>query len=270
MEFSERASRIVVLVACAASLGLGSVAAAQTSAFDSAKAAATAQQIADQVKQIRAQETSTDAAFANDLRELQGHAEHLRSGLGSGLGELATAPVVKRVVDLALASSERASAASASAETLAALAGVQTKVNALEGLYGIDVAAPAPKPPAPTIAQADPCKEKVRLVGVEFEIDSDKITPASAATLGAAVEKLDKCKSTSVAIDGYTDSTGPAKYNRKLSQERADAVKAFLVGKGIAAERLKAKGDGEADPIAPNATIAGGAENRRVELTPGS
>jgi len=132
----------------------------------------------------------------------------------------------------------------------------------------VDVASPAPKPPAPTVVQADPCKEKVRLLGVEFASDSDAIAPASADTLKLAIEKLKRCEAISVNIDGYTDSTGPAKYNQELSQKRADAVKAYLIQNGIGASRLSAKGDGETDPIASNGTIAGRAENRRVELSP--
>ena len=118
------------------------------------------------------------------------------------------------------------------------------------------------------IAEADPCKEKVRLTGIEFAFDSDALTPASDATLKLAADKLKKCAAIAVKIDGYTDSTGPAKFNQELSQKRADAVKAYLVQNGIAASRLTTQGDGEADPIASNATIAGRAENRRVELTP--
>jgi outer membrane protein OmpA-like peptidoglycan-associated protein len=269
MVFAPRLPRVIALVACAALLGYGAVATAQ-SAFDSAKAGATAQQIADQVKQVRAQLSSADTTFANDLRELEGHADHLRSGLASGLGEEPTSPVVKRVVDLALAANERAKLAGASAATLQSLDAVQAKVVELEGLYGIDVASPAPAMPAPPIAKADPCQEKVRLIGVEFAFDSADLTPESAATLGIAVEKLKACAAIGVAIDGYTDSTGPAKWNQQLSQKRADTVQAFLIKNGIAADRLSARGDGEASPIASNATIAGRAENRRVELGPKS
>jgi outer membrane protein OmpA-like peptidoglycan-associated protein len=128
---------------------------------------------------------------------------------------------------------------------------LEKSVVALEVAYGVDVAAPAPKPPAPAIARADPCKEKVRLTGVEFAFDSDALTPASDATLKLATDKLKKCAAIAVKIDGYTDSTGAAKFNQELSQKRADAVKAYLVANGIAASRLSATGRRRGGPIAP-------------------
>jgi OOP family OmpA-OmpF porin len=68
-----------------------------------------------------------------------------------------------------------------------------------------------------------------------------------------------------VTIEGHTDNVGKDAYNKKLSQRRAEAVKAYLVKKGIDANRLTAVGYGEEKPIADNATTAGKAENRRVE-----
>jgi OOP family OmpA-OmpF porin len=68
-----------------------------------------------------------------------------------------------------------------------------------------------------------------------------------------------------VTIEGHTDNVGKDAYNKKLSQRRADAVKAYLVKKGIDANRLTAIGYGEEKPIADNATKAGKTENRRVE-----
>lgn len=255
--------------ACLAVAAYATVAAAQA-AFDRSGAEAASKTISAQVKQIRGQIANPPAALAEDLRLLEGHADHLHSGLESGLDEVNTAPVLKRVVDLTLGVNEQAQKASLSAADKASLGALQKDVLALEALYGVDVASPPPKPPPPPVAKADPCKEKVQLSGVEFALDSDALTPASDATLKLAIDKLAKCDKIAVRIDGYTDSTGPAKYNQTLSQKRADAVMAYLVAKGISASRLTAKGDGESDPIASNATIAGRAANRRVELTPAS
>jgi OOP family OmpA-OmpF porin len=69
-----------------------------------------------------------------------------------------------------------------------------------------------------------------------------------------------------VEIRGYTDSSGSDALNLRLSQERADAVKTYLVERGVDASRLVAKGYGEADPIANNDTPEGRTQNRRVEM----
>jgi outer membrane protein OmpA-like peptidoglycan-associated protein len=67
-------------------------------------------------------------------------------------------------------------------------------------------------------------------------------------------------------IAGHTDSQGATSYNQKLSEQRAAAVVTYLVGKGIAADRLSSVGFGEDQPIATNKTRAGRAQNRRVEI----
>ncbi len=267
MDRAKRLQNWVAWTVCVGVLGYGVVAAAQA-AFDPAKAIAITQTISNQIAELRLRLTSPPDALARDLRELEGHADHLRHGLEGGNDEATTAGVEKRMTDLALGANEQAKAAMLSPALLESFDALEKSVVALEVVYGVDVAAPAPKPPAPVIAEADPCKEKVRLTGIEFAFDSDALTPASDATLKLAAEKLKKCAAIAVKIDGYTDSTGPAKFNQELSQKRADAVKAYLVQNGIAASRLSTQGDGEADPIASNATIAGRAENRRVELTP--
>jgi outer membrane protein OmpA-like peptidoglycan-associated protein len=69
-----------------------------------------------------------------------------------------------------------------------------------------------------------------------------------------------------VSIEGNTDNTGSEEHNMKLSQQRADNVKAFLVEQGIAAERLTAKGLGMTMPVADNSTKEGRQKNRRVDL----
>jgi outer membrane protein OmpA-like peptidoglycan-associated protein len=69
-----------------------------------------------------------------------------------------------------------------------------------------------------------------------------------------------------IRIEGHTDSVGNADYNRKLSQQRADAVKAYLVGKGIDGGRFEAVGYGPDKPVETNKSKDGRAKNRRVEF----
>jgi outer membrane protein OmpA-like peptidoglycan-associated protein len=67
-------------------------------------------------------------------------------------------------------------------------------------------------------------------------------------------------------VEGYTDSVGGDEYNQKLSENRADSVKDFLVAQGVSINNISAAGYGKADPVADNGTAAGRAENRRVQL----
>lgn len=101
-----------------------------------------------------------------------------------------------------------------------------------------------------------------------FDFDSADIKSESYTTLGnlAAVLK-DQLASINLMVAGHTDSTGSEEYNLKLSQRRAQAVKAFLVSAhGIAPNRLHITGYGETQPLTANTTEAGRAQNRRVEF----
>jgi len=114
------------------------------------------------------------------------------------------------------------------------------------------------------------CKKKpetIALTGVQFETNSDELTAASVAILDGAVATLKKRAHIRVEVSAHTDSRGQAAYNQALSDKRAASVRAYLIGHGIAANRLSAKGYGESRPIADNGTAAGRAKNRRVELT---
>ncbi|MDO5607790.1 MAG: OmpA family protein [Capnocytophaga sp.] len=99
-----------------------------------------------------------------------------------------------------------------------------------------------------------------------FDTGKSTIKPESAAVLEQIVGVLNQYKGSKFSIEGYTDSTGSRALNERLSDERANAVKIFLVQSGIDANRLTAKGFGPEKPIASNANAKGRALNRRVEI----
>ncbi len=101
---------------------------------------------------------------------------------------------------------------------------------------------------------------------IHFEYNKAVIKPESYDLLANVVEIINNCPDTIVIIEGYTDSDGSDKYNQNLSQQRADAVKEYLINKGVAKERLKAIGYGEAKPVASNKTKEGRSKNRRIEF----
>jgi outer membrane protein OmpA-like peptidoglycan-associated protein len=103
-------------------------------------------------------------------------------------------------------------------------------------------------------------------VDLYFDTGSMRLRPESEAKLKDFAAGLAANGDAHAMVNGYTDNVGNAASNMRLSQERADAVKTDLVGMGIAADRLSARGFGEQDPIADNATAEGRATNRRVTV----
>ncbi len=101
-----------------------------------------------------------------------------------------------------------------------------------------------------------------------FDFDKYNIKPRFYPELNAVVKVLNKDPLLKVRIEGNTDNIGTAKYNMGLSERRANSVMEYLVNAGIDKNRLSAVGYGFSKPIATNATDAGRALNRRVELTP--
>ncbi|WP_157231851.1 immunoglobulin-like domain-containing protein [Hyalangium minutum] len=102
---------------------------------------------------------------------------------------------------------------------------------------------------------------------IYFNFDKATIQPRSFPLLNQVARViLEHPEIISVSVEGHTDGQGSADYNRGLSQRRSEAVRAYLISKGVDAERLEAKGYGEDRPIASNATNAGRAANRRVEF----
>ena len=104
------------------------------------------------------------------------------------------------------------------------------------------------------------------LEGVVFNTGKAEITPESEAILATAYNTLAQNPDIAVEIQGYTDNTGKRANNMKLSQGRADAIKAWLVAKGIDAGRISTKGYGPDKPAASNNTAAGREKNRRIEF----
>lgn len=145
--------------------------------------------------------------------------------------------------------------------------------NDKDGVLDLDDACPidpgpadnkgCPKKPALVVVTSSQVKITQQ---IHFEFNKAKIKPDSFPILNAVVQVLKDNPDISLEIQGHTDNKGSPAYNKKLSQDRADSVRNYLIDKGISGARLTAKGFGEEVPIDTNATEAGRAKNRRVEF----
>jgi outer membrane protein OmpA-like peptidoglycan-associated protein len=106
-------------------------------------------------------------------------------------------------------------------------------------------------------------KEKVV---IQFNFNSNEIEHRAYAVLNGIAQYLEKHPGQRVILKGYTDSSGSSSYNETVSNFRANAVKSYLIAKGVKAESLMAQALGDSDPIASNETVAGRRKNRRVEI----
>ncbi|WP_283745436.1 OmpA family protein [Sideroxydans sp. CL21] len=130
----------------------------------------------------------------------------------------------------------------------------------------VAVAAPAPVPapaPAPKTIFTD---KPITIEGANFDTGSAKLKSGAFGQLDTVVEFAAKYKDANLAVVGYTDNRGKEAANQVLSRERAESVKAYLTGKGVAASRITTDGKGSANPVGDNGTAAGRAQNRRVEI----
>ncbi|XXF75322.1 kelch repeat-containing protein [Myxococcaceae bacterium GXIMD 01537] len=120
-----------------------------------------------------------------------------------------------------------------------------------------------PEPVKPPVKE-----ERLSLEGrrVSFAVGLSEIQGDGARVLDLVVAQLKARPDVSVRIEGHTDNSGPEALNRTLSQERAEAVRAYLIQQGIAGSRLEARGYGPSRPVASNDTPEGRSENRRVEF----
>jgi outer membrane protein OmpA-like peptidoglycan-associated protein len=102
---------------------------------------------------------------------------------------------------------------------------------------------------------------------VLFASDKDVLLPSAMARLNDVATALNKASpSSKMVVEGHADSTGAEAHNQDLSQRRAQAVRTYLVSRGISADRITSAGFGQSRPVADNASIEGRANNRRVEI----
>ncbi len=128
------------------------------------------------------------------------------------------------------------------------------------------VVAPAPKP-APAPAPQPPAATKVTYAAdAFFDFDKAVLKAEGKAKLDDLVGKVKAINLEVIIAVGHTDAVGDDAYNQKLSVKRAEAVKAYLVTKGIEKNRVYTEGKGEKQPVADNKTKEGQAKNRRVEI----
>ncbi len=129
--------------------------------------------------------------------------------------------------------------------------------------------APAAAPAAAPVAApvAPPAATKVTYAAdAFFDFDKSVIKPAGKAKLDDLIGKIKDINLEVIIAVGHTDSVGSDSYNQKLSVRRSEAVKAYLVSKGIEKNRVYTEGKGEKQPVADNKTAEGRAKNRRVEI----
>ncbi len=101
---------------------------------------------------------------------------------------------------------------------------------------------------------------------VIFASNTSELSPAAQQRLNQVADALLVTKEKRLTVEGHTDSRGPSSYNVQLSQQRANAVRSYLVSRGYPSDLIQAQGVGEDRPVADNATAEGRANNRRVEI----
>lgn len=122
-----------------------------------------------------------------------------------------------------------------------------------------------PKPPTPT-PTPPPNVLQDAFDNLNFDFGKSTIRESSFPTLDKLAQTLIEAKNWKIDIDGHTDDKGSDSFNQKLSQDRANAVKSYLVSKGVTADTITATGYGETKPIVKNDSDANRERNRRVEF----
>ena len=136
-----------------------------------------------------------------------------------------------------------------------------------DGALKAQVATTTPAVVAPPVAPQPAVASKVTYsADAFFDFDKSVLKPAGKAKLDDLTGKIKDINLEVIIAVGHTDSVGADAYNQKLSVRRAEAVKAYLVSKGIEKSRVYTEGKGKKQPVADNKTAAGRAQNRRVEI----
>ncbi|MGW8206978.1 MAG: OmpA family protein, partial [Hyphomicrobiaceae bacterium] len=128
-----------------------------------------------------------------------------------------------------------------------------------------------PAAAVPRSAEAADCEAKLRDAAskgvILFASSSANLRAKSNATLNQLAKVAKGCSKGRIRVEGHTDSTGRASFNKRLSERRAQAVAAYLTKAGVAKDRVEAVGYGQEKPVASNNTADGRAKNRRIEFT---
>jgi len=128
---------------------------------------------------------------------------------------------------------------------------------------------PLPQYPA-SAKPAEPAQPEVITLSdagdVLFAFNKSDLTPSAQSQLDSFIPKLQSADVVSIKVIGHTDSVGSDAYNQALSERRASSVAAYLLGMGLAPNKLTSEGRGKSEPVADNETDEGRAKNRRVEL----
>ena len=128
------------------------------------------------------------------------------------------------------------------------------------------VVPPAPPVPVPVPVPATVATKVTYAADAFFDFDMSVLKPEGKAKLDDLVSKIKDINLEVIIAVGHTDSVGTDDYNQRLSVRRSEAVKGYLVSKGIENNRVYTEGKGEKQPVADNSTAEGRAKNRRVEI----
>ena len=130
----------------------------------------------------------------------------------------------------------------------------------------LEIGAYVPKAKAEEMAQSITTAGHVALYGLFFDSGKADVKPESKDTLDQIAKLLTNTPALKLLVVGHTDNVGKSEANQKLSEDRAASVVAYLIGKGVAPERLQAVGHGDTAPISDNTSAKGREANRRVEF----